>query len=963
MDALRATIQRKLPPIDSMPGSRLSPPDSTEALRAGRDRIIEIVAAAAFFAACFVVYFSPALTSGRLLAPGDGLIYYVPALLSKAAAWNHSLYAGHPAFADSQSLFWSPLRIFGNYNAAVMAVYVLASTSAYAFVRSLTGMRAAGLLAAIIYGSGGPMMAHLGHLTIIYSAAWMPLMLWSVARARDFDAVAPVAVGAIAIGLSMLGGHPQIFVYVLALMGLYAAYCLVEEEQARRALAVRYLVMFGAGLAIACVQLIPLAELGGWSVREKMTFEEFASFSLDPKGLLLFFFPYVLGDYNGPGLPYFGVGNPTELMPYAGIAALLLPLAAWSARRREREVLFWVAAAAGSLVFALGRFTPLGIAIFHVPGFNQFRAPARMVFVTLLSLAVLSGFGLRAIVQGRLGGIRQRRMWYRAAWVFGVPLAAIASAYPQLRVLAAAKGGSLPRLITNPALWGGIALMAVSAIIALWLIQTRSRLAIAALLAFLTFDLATFGWFYEWQRSAPKTSISPSEPWTEFAREVRDAHGRVVFIDGSRAGDIPARPNLNLLYRLPSASGYGPLILRNYAAVMEIDSTGAIESTDRLQQRMRLAGIGWVIGADVQHRAFRFGGDCSAGHGLTDIAFTLNESVPATDMEITSQLTCAVSVDQDATLMTIEVGQDANPDATVSLRAGRDTAEWAIDRPDVAAAIKHRRPPDFESYPAGDFNGHWFHSRHSLLSNHAALDVARVRLKWMQPSAAGIAIRSIDLIDARNGARHRISGEDLIVKSFESHEERQLPGARWVTRIDATGRAAWLVADVVPLGDDTSLAVIKSGNLPDRREFDPETTALIDERVAWSATAATTGASGTVSIDQWTDGLLSMHVDAPAPRFLVIAESFYPGWTARIDGEPTPIIRTNVAFQGIRVPAGRHTVIFSFASNSMRVGLASGGLGLAVLAAYIVVALRSRRRNLPRTGIRSSTTPSATLPS
>ena len=262
MDALRATIQRKLHAIDSMPGSSLSLPiHRSRACRQGshhRNRGRRRV-----FRGRFVVYFSPALTSGRLLAPGDGLIYYVPALLSKAAAWNHSLYAGHPAFADSQSLFWSPLRIFGNYNAAVIAVYVLASTSAYAFVRSLTGMRAAGLLAAIIYGSGGPMMAHLGHLTIIYSAAWMPLMLWSVARARDFDAVAPVAVGAIAIGLSMLGGHPQIFVYVLTLTGLYAAYCLIEEEQARRALAVRYLVMFGAGVAIACVQLIPLAELGG----------------------------------------------------------------------------------------------------------------------------------------------------------------------------------------------------------------------------------------------------------------------------------------------------------------------------------------------------------------------------------------------------------------------------------------------------------------------------------------------------------------------------------------------------------------------------------------------------------------------------------------------------------------------------------------------------------------------------
>jgi hypothetical protein len=165
-------------------------------------RAIAIDAAVALFAFAvfFTAYFAPVAFGPGYLAPGDGLIYYIPALLSEPHWWNHNLYAGFPAFADPQALVQSPLRLFGrHYDAAVVAIYIVAATGAFTLVRILTGSRSAGALAGVCFGSGGPLIAHLGHLTIIWSAAWMPWMLAFVALARRSRRVLPIAGGALAL--------------------------------------------------------------------------------------------------------------------------------------------------------------------------------------------------------------------------------------------------------------------------------------------------------------------------------------------------------------------------------------------------------------------------------------------------------------------------------------------------------------------------------------------------------------------------------------------------------------------------------------------------------------------------------------------------------------------------------------------------------------------------------------------
>ena len=67
-------------------------------------------------------------------------------------------------------------------------------------------------------------------------------------------------------------------------------------------------------------------------------------------------------------------------------------------------------------------------------------------------------------------------------------------------------------------------------------------------------------------------------------------------------------------------------------------------------------------------------------------------------------------------------------------------------------------------------------------------------------------------------------------------------------------------------------------------------------------------------------------------------------WTARIDGRPVPIEAANIAYQGLRVPRGRHIVEVEYRNTLVARAAAVSAL---VLGAALVAAVMPRRRRLP----------------
>lgn len=77
---------------------------------------------------------------------------------------------------------------------------------------------------------------------------------------------------------------------------------------------------------------------------------------------------------------------------------------------------------------------------------------------------------------------------------------------------------------------------------------------------------------------------------------------------------------------------------------------------------------------------------------------------------------------------------------------------------------------------------------------------------------------------------------------------------------------------------------------------------------------------------------------AAADGYLVLLDTYYPGWQATIDGRPTPIYRANYIGRAVFVPAGQHTVRFVYRPRSFWLGA-----GLSLLAVVGLAATRLRR--------------------
>jgi uncharacterized membrane protein YfhO len=76
---------------------------------------------------------------------------------------------------------------------------------------------------------------------------------------------------------------------------------------------------------------------------------------------------------------------------------------------------------------------------------------------------------------------------------------------------------------------------------------------------------------------------------------------------------------------------------------------------------------------------------------------------------------------------------------------------------------------------------------------------------------------------------------------------------------------------------------------------------------------------------------VSVSVTTDAAGVLVLADPWYPAWRVSVDGRRSELLRVDHAFRGVRVPAGTHTVVFSYWDQRMFVG--------AILAVVTVLAL------------------------
>jgi len=167
-------------------------------------------------------------------------------------------------------------------------------------------------------------------------------------------------------------------------------------------------------------------------------------------------------------------------------------------------------------------------------------------------------------------------------------------------------------------------------------------------------------------------------------------------------------------------------------------------------------------------------------------------------------------------------------------------------------------------------------------------------------------------------------------------------GAEVVIRNNAVLPKAWLVPSAVVVADrQQQLSILTDP------AFEPRKVAFVESPPALALAQPDASApeiTGSVSIKKNENEQILLAATAPRNALLVLGEKYYKGWTAHVDGKKTDIVPVDRFLRGVYLPAGEHTVEFTFDPLPFKIGKYLTLASFALFAAMLVREWQLRRR-------------------
>ena len=199
--------------------------------------------------------------------------------------------------------------------------------------------------------------------------------------------------------------------------------------------------------------------------------------------------------------------------------------------------------------------------------------------------------------------------------------------------------------------------------------------------------------------------------------------------------------------------------------------------------------------------------------------------------------------------------------------------------------------------------------------------------------APATVLHGISLIDERTGAHSSVT-----VSQGGDFRRIHSGDVKIYERIGAPGRA-WLVHGVQPAADDDAALALLGDPA-----FDPRA-AVVLSAGSDPLPPARSAANESVRIVAFEPERVAITATVDSPAVLVLADAFYPGWRATVDGVPRADLRANLMFRGLALEPGWHEIVFTYPPAAWRVGAAISLIALAALAAAVGATYLRRRHS------------------
>jgi hypothetical protein len=267
------------------------------------------------------------------------------------------------------------------------------------------------------------------------------------------------------------------------------------------------------------------------------------------------------------------------------------------------------------------------------------------------------------------------------------------------------------------------------------------------------------------------------------------------------------------------------------------------------------------------------------------------------------------------------------------LLAGRDSAEGLYTQ---AAHDQAQIGRQWQAETAtGTETGYDYVTR---LSWETPQDVVRVEIQAL-PFDGRLNVRGLSLIDRRDQ-----SSVPLLLNSKGSFRQVHSGDVKIYQALDTLPRA-YVVHQAQLLEDDAqAVPAMKDPT------FDPSQTVLLhpdpqqDAALPALARPDTSRPASYVTVLTYKPQEIVLQAEMKQPGYVVLSDTWYPGWQARLDGKPTPIARANLVFRAIYVPQGTHSLHLIYRPASYMWGLSLSAVMLVLLVlSSILSAWRTAR--------------------
>jgi uncharacterized membrane protein YfhO len=162
---------------------------------------------------------------------------------------------------------------------------------------------------------------------------------------------------------------------------------------------------------------------------------------------------------------------------------------------------------------------------------------------------------------------------------------------------------------------------------------------------------------------------------------------------------------------------------------------------------------------------------------------------------------------------------------------------------------------------------------------------------------------------------------DKDVKIYEN--KSALPRAYVVHKLSHTSTKGGALEMIAADGFDARMEAVIDGEAPTYLSIGIE--------------ALSAGEAGVeAKITSFDFNRVEIEANPAANGLLIFTDAWYPGWSAYVDGEKTPVLRVNSIVRGVALSKGAHTVVFKYCPRSFTLAMILFGLSLIAVIVLIV---------------------------